>query len=125
MNHRDKAPYNSPAEPARPSRSGLTVSPEVNLDPRVSVPATNPVQDRIDSDWAPGVPDDPGLLPTTLYQALAGRVYTLVTYPDESTVRGEIPLEQLEDIVGSGRVLEGWYSITGEYLGEHPPGTLA
>ena len=86
--------------------------------------AFDPVMDRIDSDWAPGLPDDPGLLPTTLYQNLAGRVYTLVTWPDESTVRGEVPLEQLRDKLDGRPLLEGWYSICGEYLGEHPPGSL-
>ena len=87
--------------------------------------AVDPIRDRVDSDWAPGMPDDPGLLPTTLYQALAGRVYTLVTNPDESTARGEIPFEQLEDIVGKGNVREGWYSISGDYLGTQPPDSLA
>ena len=87
--------------------------------------ASDPVRDRIDSDWAPGMPDDPGLLPTTLYQALAGRVYTLVTWSDGSTVHGEVPLQQLEDIVGKGNVREGWYSISGFYLGGQPPSSLA
>lgn len=86
--------------------------------------ASDPVRDRIDSDWAPGMPDDPGLLPTTLYQNLAGRVYTLTTWPDESTVHGEVPLEQLRDKLDGKPLLEGWYSISGEYLGEHPPGSL-
>ena len=87
--------------------------------------AFDPVRDRIDSDWAPGMPDDPGLLPTTLYQYLAGRVYTLVTWPDESTVHGEVPVQQLRDILGGKPLLEGWYDICGEYIGEHPPGSLA
>lgn len=86
--------------------------------------ASGPVRDRIDSNWAPGMPDDPGLLPTTMYQALAGRVYTLVTWPDESTARGEVPIEQLEDMVGRGNVREGWYSISGDYLGDHPPASI-
>lgn len=86
--------------------------------------ALDPVRDRIDSDWAPGVPDDPSLLPTTVYQALAGRVYTLVTWPDESTVHGEVPIEQLEDLLDGKPVVEGWYSISGVYLGAHPPGSL-
>ena len=86
--------------------------------------AFDPVRDRIDSDWAPRMPDDPGLLPTTLYQALAGRVYTLVTWPDGSTVHGEVPIGQLEDLLDGKPVVEGWYSISGVYLGDHPPGSI-
>lgn len=86
--------------------------------------ASDPVRDRIDSDWAPGMADDPGLLPTTLYQPLAGRVYTLVTYPDESTARGEVSVEQLMDLLDGKPVVEGWYSISGIYLGNQPPGPI-
>lgn len=84
----------------------------------------DPVMDRIDSDWAPGMPDDPDTLPTTLYQLMDGRVHTLMTWPDESMARGEVPLQQLLDLLDGRQPIDGWYDLLGRYLGEHPPGSL-
>ncbi len=79
--------------------------------------------DKIDADrwaektnFAPGVPVDPGMIPRLRYQALLGRVYTLQQWKDGSTARGEVPLSQLEALVG-GSVKEGWYDATGGFLG--------
>ena len=75
--------------------------------------------------FIPGLPDDLSTLPVLHYQALMGRVYTIKRWSDGSTVRGEVPLKQLEMLVG-GSVKEGWYDALGEWLGmslpmEDPP----
>ena len=65
-----------------------------------------------------GLPDDLSELPTTRYLLAYGRVWTTTTWPDESTARGEVPLQQLQDLVGPGSAMkEGWYDATGKYLG--------
>jgi hypothetical protein len=67
-------------------------------------------------DFAPGVPDDPDAVPSLYYQALLGNVYTLQRWKDGSTVRGEVPLADLEALTG-GSLREGWYSASGQFLG--------
>ena len=66
--------------------------------------------------FAPGVPEDRALIPRLRYQALLGNVYTLMQWQDGSTARGEVPLAELEALVG-GPVKEGWYNALGNYLG--------
>jgi len=77
------------------------------------------------TDFAPGLPLDPADAPETLYQALLGRVYTLQRRRDGTRSRGEVPLQQLQDLLGDRPVREGWYSASGDWLGAHPPGSLA
>jgi len=67
-------------------------------------------------EFAPGVPLDPADVPKLRYQTIMGRVYVLQRWPDGSTVRGEITLQELEALVGS-QVREGWYDALGNYLG--------
>lgn len=84
-------------------------------------PRPDPVRDRIDSDWAPGVPDDQGAMPTTLYRAMAGQVLALVIRPDGSKEQGEVRPAELRDRLDGRPMVDGWYSITGEYLGVDRP----
>ena len=51
-------------------------------------------------------------------------MYTILRFPNDSVSHGEIPLAQLEDLVGKGIVEEGWYSASGEYLGQTLPGSM-
>ncbi|WP_159017266.1 hypothetical protein [Cognatiluteimonas profundi] len=74
-------------------------------------------------DFAPGMPVDISQLPTLHYQAIEGRVFTLLRFPNESVAHGEVPLSQLEDLVGAP-IEEGWYSASGAYLGAELPGSL-
>ncbi|MDQ3288256.1 MAG: hypothetical protein M3Q42_08325 [Pseudomonadota bacterium] len=76
------------------------------------------------TSFLPGMPDDLSQLPTLHYQAIEGRVFTLMRWPNESVAHGEIPLTQLEDLVGKGMIEEGWYDAAGEYLGETLPESL-
>jgi hypothetical protein len=71
-----------------------------------------------------GYPEDDSGVPECFYQALAGRVYTLLRFADESVSRGEVELRVLENLV-EGTVKEGWYSASGNYLGAQLPGSLA
>lgn len=65
-----------------------------------------------------GLPVDLSELPTTRYLLAYGRVWTTTTWPDESTARGEVPLQQLQDLAGEDvKLREGWYDATGAYLG--------
>lgn len=73
------------------------------------------------TSFAPGMPVDTSQIPTLRYQALEGRVYTTLRWRDGSVSRGEVPIAQLEDLVGQGQVQEGWYDSAGDYLGELPP----
>lgn len=75
--------------------------------------------------YAPGMPDDPSLLPELLFQVVLGRAYSLRRWPNESTARGELPLADLEARFGAPLAREGWYSATGAYLGAQLPGSLA
>ena len=76
------------------------------------------------TSFLPGMPSYLSQIPDLKYQALEGRVYTILRFPNDSVSHGEIPLAQLEDLVGKGMVEEGWYSASGEYLGETLPGSL-
>lgn len=76
------------------------------------------------TDFPPGWPVDPSALPELLYQALGGRVFTLLRFPDESVSRGEVALADLESVVGGPVTREGWYSASGTYLGAQLPGSL-
>lgn len=76
------------------------------------------------TNFCPGMPVDLSQIPDLKYQALEGRVYTILRFPNDSVSHGEIPLAQLEDLVGKGLVVEGWYDAAGEYLGETLPGSL-
>ena len=72
-------------------------------------------------DWAEKTDFAPGVLleaPASVlrYQALLGNVYTLETWEDGSTARGEVPLAHLEALSGAP-VREGWYDAAGKYLG--------
>jgi hypothetical protein len=69
--------------------------------------------------YAIGVPDDPDAIPRVRYQLLQGRVYTLTTWRDGSTIRGETDIETLAALVGS-TPQEGWYDALGKYLGDDP-----
>jgi hypothetical protein len=71
----------------------------------------DPVRDRIDSDWAPGVPNDPSLLPTMFYQAGRQGVHADQSRRVHRTRRG------------TDRRTPG-STISGVYLGGHPPGSL-
>lgn len=68
------------------------------------------------TNWAPGVPIDSDAIPVLRYQALLGRVYVLQRWKSGASVRGEMPLAELEALVGGG-VKEGWYNALGKYLG--------
>lgn len=74
--------------------------------------------------FAPGMPEDTTGLPTLLYQVLEGRVHTLLTFPDGSSSHGEVALADLEAVVGGAVERDGWYTASGAYLGEQPPGSL-
>lgn len=81
------------------------------------------LQDKMDQ-FIPGMPEDLSELPELLFQVILGRVYVLNRWPNESTTRGELTLEELETRFGSRVTKEGWYSASGVYLGAHPPGSL-
>jgi hypothetical protein len=74
-------------------------------------------------DFVPGMPVDLSQLPTLHYQVIAGRVFTLLRFPSESVSHGEVPLSQLEDLVG-GQIEDGWYSASGSYIGAELLGSL-
>lgn len=61
--------------------------------------------------------------PTLRYQLLQGQVYSLQIWTDGSTMRGQVPISELEDRVGvaPGTALEeGWYNAFGEFMGDDP-----
>lgn len=76
------------------------------------------------TDFAPGVPEDPGVIPDLYYQVLLGRVYTVKIHPDESVSHGEIALADLESLKGSPVTKEGFYDFKGSYLGLMLPGSV-
>lgn len=76
------------------------------------------------TSFAPGVPLDQDAIPEVLFQVLLGRVYTLTRWKDGSTVRGEIPLAELEALAGKPVTREGWYDVLGRYLGAELEGSL-
>ena len=73
---------------------------------------------RVDrfTDFAPGMPLDPDAIPEVRYQVLEGRVHLLQRWKDGTTLRGEIELRTLENLVGAPPQ-EGWYNALGHYLG--------
>jgi hypothetical protein len=73
--------------------------------------------------FVPGMPVDLSQLPTLNYQAIEERVFTLMRWPNESTARGEVPLSELEELVG-GPIDEGWSSASGVFIGAELPGSL-
>lgn len=75
-----------------------------------------PLSDEFDN-WAPGQPASWDEAPTLIYQVLAGRVFTLKTWPDGSSARGEVTLEVLEDLTGEKITREGFYNALGEFQG--------
>lgn len=75
-------------------------------------------------DFAPGVPEDPASIPVLHYQVLAGKVFTLMRWPDGSTARGETSIETLARLAGGPVAKEGWYNVLGKYLGAELPGSL-
>lgn len=76
------------------------------------------IEDRM--DFAPGVPTDPSVIPELCYQLLNGQVFTLMVWRSGSTARGSVPMQELQDRVGSSELEEGWYNALGEYLGSDP-----
>lgn len=76
------------------------------------------------TDFAPGVPEDPAVIPDLYYQVLLGRVYTIKIHPDESVSHGEIPPAELEALAGKTIVKEGWYDFAARYLGASLPGSV-
>lgn len=81
------------------------------------------LQDKMDQ-FIPGMPDDPSTLPELFFQVILGRAYSLMRWPNESTARGEVTLQELEERFGAPLVKEGWYSASGAYLGAQLPGSL-
>ena len=69
---------------------------------------------------APGFPSDDAAIPEVLYQVLEGKVYLLQSWKDGSSLRGELKLEDLENLVGSPPKA-GWYDAAGKYLGSAAP----
>jgi hypothetical protein len=97
-----------------PARIGVgNVRPDAMLDPHASRRWLEK------TGYAIGVPEDPDAIPEVRYQLLQGRVYTLKTWRDGSTIRGEIDLDTLAVVVGS-TPQEGWYDALGNYLGDDP-----
>lgn len=76
------------------------------------------------TDFAPGVPDDQDAIPELFYQVLLGRVYTLTRWKDGSTARGEVTLQELEQLADAAITKEGWYDALVKYLGSELPGSL-
>lgn len=74
--------------------------------------------------FAPGVPADSRAIPKRYYQVLFGKVYTLMTWSDGSTVRGEADLASLAAVAGKAITKEGWYDALGRYIGPELPGSL-
>lgn len=74
--------------------------------------------------FAPGVPTDSRAIPKRYYQVLFGKVYTLMTWSDGSTVRGEADLASLAAVAGKAITKEGWYDALGRYIGSELPGSL-
>lgn len=74
--------------------------------------------------FAPGVPVDAEAIPKRYYQVLFGKVYTLMTWSDGSTVRGEADLASLAAVAGKAITKEGWYDALGRYIGSELPGSL-
>lgn len=72
--------------------------------------------------YAPGVPDDPKLIPTLRYLKQGDRVYTLQKWRDGATVRGEVKVDALNDLrQEEGEATEdGWYNALGIFLGDDP-----
>ncbi len=81
------------------------------------------LQERMDQ-FIPGMPDDPSQLPELFFQVILGKVFTLTRWPNESTARGEMTLEELEERFGEKVLKEGWYSASGAFLGSQLPGSL-
>jgi hypothetical protein len=75
------------------------------------------LQEKFDQ-FAPGVPDDAADLPTTRYQVLEGRVFTLTVWRNAATARGEVAVADLEQLRGEPVTRDGWYDETGAYLGD-------
>lgn len=67
-------------------------------------------------DSAIGMPIDPNAIPEVRYQVLDGTVFLLQHWKDGSTLRGEIEMETLAQLIGAPPQ-EGWYDVTGAYLG--------
>jgi hypothetical protein len=74
-------------------------------------------------DFVPGMPVDLSQLPTLHYQVVELQVFTLLRFPNESVSRGEVPISELENLVG-GPIEQGWYSASGVFVGAELPGSL-
>lgn len=72
------------------------------------------------TDFVPGMGPDT-LIPELRFQVLHGRVYSLQVWPNGSTARGTMTLDELEKQIGKPVVKEGWYDHEGEYLGTEDP----
>jgi hypothetical protein len=67
-----------------------------------------------------GMPTDPDAIPEVHYQVLGEKVYQLQSWKDGSTVRGEIEMQTLANLMGGATPQEGWYDVLGNYLGAVP-----
>lgn len=67
-----------------------------------------------------GMPTDPAAIPEVRYQVLGEKVFLLQHWKDGSTVRGEIEMQTLANLMGGVMPQEGWYDVLGTYLGPEP-----
>lgn len=74
------------------------------------------------TDFVPGIVFGETLIPELRYQILQGRVFTLQVWPNGSTARGQMTLDDLEKQLGQPVTKEGWYDHTGKYLGTEDAG---
>ena len=59
-------------------------------------------------------------IPDLRFQVLGGKVFSIQTWRDGSTGRGEMSLEDLGKKLGKNITKEGWYDFDGTYLGLAP-----
>lgn len=69
---------------------------------------------RDKTDFLPGVDFDAPSA-TLRFQLVEGQVFTLKTWPDGSTARGSITVQQLEDMLGKKDLPEGFYDVLGTF----------
>lgn len=72
-----------------------------------------------------GMPSDPDAIPEVRYQVLGEKVFLLQHWKNGSSLRSEIEMQTLVSLMGGSVPREGWYDVTGAYLGPEPdPGWL-
>ena len=68
--------------------------------------------------FAPDVPADPEPIPTTRFLVQAGRASPVIRWKDGSSERVEISLHEFSHRTGVPATVDGWYALSGDYLGE-------